>query len=225
MVDISQPASATEFIAAGASPSEAAILAEQHETLAGRRGAGAQVALSIAGRNQPPPPAPEPSTSHVTQAEATAALDAHTEIQLGAHLDRAFAPPVSAADYVFPASPTQLSDEEFGAEQSLKSALHAEAMPKFVVESIAKALAESSRAVARETPAQGQARIAANNASLVRMWGSDFDANIRAVDNLLETMGARSTALRDFVTRAAPLLDPLSIDLLLQVSKLRAGRH
>jgi hypothetical protein len=45
------------------------------------------------------------------------------------------------------------------------------------------------------------------------------------VESIGKSLAEGSPALRDFIGRAASLLDPLNRDLLLQVAKLRAARH
>jgi hypothetical protein len=227
-VSTSQPSSPQEFINAGATPEQAAILHEQHETMCGRRGSDARVAMSVAAQEQPPAPKAGPVVARtVTQAEATAALEAHTESQFSGHLDRAFAPPASPSEYQFPATRVALTDEQLAADTALKGALHAEGMPRFVVENIAKTLSQSSHAIARETPAEAEARIGANKARLTALWGGEsaFNTNIRAVDAMLEQMGNKSPALRELISSGlAGRLTPLDVDLLLQVAKHRAGR-
>jgi hypothetical protein len=225
-MDTTQPSTPQEFIAAGATPEQAALLHQQHEALAGRRGAEAQAAIAVAARDQPSPPTPSAPQSSVTQGQAQEALGAHTEAQLAAHLDHAFSPPASPSDYAFPTH-EDLTDEQFAADNAVKTALHAEAMPKWAVDSIAKSLGETARAVASETPAEAQARLGSYKARLTALWGGEanYVTNIGTVDNLLSQMSARSPALRTFIERAAPLLDPLSVDLLLQIALRRAGRH
>jgi hypothetical protein len=225
-VDVTQPASPAEFVAAGASPAEAAILAEQHEAIVGRRGPEARAAILIGSRDLPPPPAPPPPVSTVTQTQATEALAAHTEAQMSAQLDQTFAPPATPAEYKFPYT-RDPSDEQFAADNALKAAMHAERMPKFVVDSIAQNLAETSRALANETPAQAQTRIEANKTRLTALWKNDggFDANIAKIDSMLGWMSARSPALKAFIDANAHALTPLDLDLLLQVANHRAARR
>lgn len=224
MADHTQPATPAEFISAGADPAVAAVLATQANIMAGRGSANDRMALTQQLENLPPP-ATKSTTPPVTPAEATAALDAHENAALSAHFDALWAPPDAPEHYKFPltslADPT---DEQFAQDTALKAAFYTEQIPQFVVESIAKSLAEQTRTLANETPAQAQSRIESAKVRLSKMWGGEFDANIQIVDTFLEQLGRRPE-LREFIGRAAPLLDPLSVDLLLQFAKHRAGRR
>jgi hypothetical protein len=227
MTDFTQPATAAEFEAVGVDATTAVGLAAQHNLMSGRAGSfDDRIALAHQLENLPPPAKPTAVPSMVTPAEATAMLEAHTEAEVGAHLATVMLPPASPADYKFPlTSLAEPTDEQIAADSELKSALHAEQMPKFAVESIGKSLAEASRMLANETPAQAQTRLGSNKARLTALWGGDFDGSIKIVDAFLEQIGTRSPALREFIDRVAPVLDPLSIDLLLQVAKNRAGKR
>jgi hypothetical protein len=224
-MDTTQPMTAAQFEAVGASPADAASLAAQHNLLAGRGSSDDRVALEHSFRNQPPPPAAAPPapTSNAQLVEATAA---HENAQLAGTLDAAFAPPAQPYDYRFPEAPGTLTDEQLASDSALKTALHAAQMPKFVVESIAQNLAEASRALVNETPAQAQLRIESYRTRLVGMWGKDsFDGNMQMVDTFLEQQSANSPALRLFLEGAVRAFTPLDFDLILQVAKHRAGKR
>jgi hypothetical protein len=226
MADLTQPATAAEFQAAGADAATAAALATQHNIMAGRAGTPDQRAeLAVGMRNQAPAAKPVPAASTVTPAEATAALEAHTNAQLSAHLDEVFAAPAQASDYLFPYGHTDPTPEAFAFDNTIKADLHAANMPAFVVNSIAQSLAEANRTLANETSAQAAARLDANKSRLTAMWGGDFDGNMRLVDGLIDQVGADRPALRAFIERVAPFFDPLSVDALLQVAKHRAAKR
>jgi hypothetical protein len=225
MADLTQPATPAEFIAAGADPVTARQLASQHNLMSGREGSfDERVDFAHFIENMPPPAAPAAPapTSNAQLVEATAA---HESAQLTGTLDAAFAPPAQAYDYQFPQTTETLTDEQLASDSALKTALHAAQMPKFVVESIAQNLAEASRTLANETPAQGAARIESQKSRLIGMWGKDhFDGNMAIVDNFLEQQTAKSPALKAFIEGAARVFTPLDLDLILQTAKFRAGK-
>jgi len=219
MVDTTQPATAAEFEAAGASPADAASLADQANAMAGRKGFNARVELEQSMRNQPPP-AKAPPPTPLTNAQLSEAAASHQDAQLADSFDKLWQPPQSAYDYRFPDS-GNLTDEQAASDNAVKTALHTEGMPKFVVDSIASNLSESVRTLANETPTQASARLNANKGRLTAMWKGEFDSNIALVDRLLEQMRTRSPSLVPFMDAAVSRLTPLDIDLLLQVAKHR----
>jgi hypothetical protein len=223
MADLTQPATAAEFIAAGADPVAARQLASQHNLMSGREGSfDERVDFAHFIENQPPPPkaAPTPQTSNAQLADASAQ---HQDHQLAGTMDAAFAPPAMAYEYKLE-DESSLNDAQLAANSELKTALHAAQMPKFVVESIAQNLAEASRTLANETPDQARFRIESQKGRLEGMWGKDnLAGNLRIVDAFLEQQSAKSPALRSFLGVAARALTPLDLDLLLQVAKHRAS--
>jgi hypothetical protein len=225
MADLTQPATAAEFIAAGADPVAARQLASQHNLMSGREGSfDERVDFAHFIENQPPPPkaAPAPTTTNAQLADATVQ---HQNVHLTGQMDATFAPPANAFDYRFPESTEPVTDEQLAGDSDLKNALHAAQMPRFVVESIAANLATASRTLANETPTQAQARIESQKARLQGMWGKEFDGNMAVVDTFLEQQSAKSPALKAFIQNAARVFTPLDIDLLLQVAKHRAGKN
>jgi hypothetical protein len=235
MVDMTQPASAAEFTAAGATPEQAATLAEQHNVMAGRRGFDAKAAMSIAARDTPPPSAPAPAASPVTPVQAQSALEAHENAQLASELDKAFMPPASPSDYRFPPGRTDPTDEEFAQDNAIKEAFFREGLPRFLGENIAKSLVEGVNALERMTPEQAQQRVASTVESLKRMWGGEreYESNLAIVDRLLDGMAARHPALGVAETvrlddgRDVPvleLLDPFIVNSLLEFAKHRGRR-
>jgi len=223
--DLAQPVNADFYTQHGATPEQAAALAAQHNTLAGRGGFNTMADAREQTRNMPPPavPAAPAPTSNATLFEAAAG---HENAQLASTLDAAFAPPANAFDYRFPERPTAPTDEQLASDGALKAAFHAAQLPKFVVESIAQNLAEASRHLANETPQQSQSRIDSQKSRLIGMWGSkEFDGNMQIVDAFLEQQAAKSPALRSFLEGAARAFTPLDIDLILQTAKHRAGRR
>jgi hypothetical protein len=223
MVDLTQAASVAEFTAAGASPAEAAILVEQHEALAGRRGPDARAAL--APRDPAPPGAPPPPASPVTPSAASTALEAHESGRVAQELDKAMLPPSAPGDYRFPSSLDPETDEAWAADAELKSAFHSEGFPRFLVESIGKDLAKAAATRMEETPDQAQARIASTRATLERWYGRETDANLALVDALIDRLRAKGGATREFVEAIAPHLDALSLDALIQFAKHSASKH
>lgn len=222
-MDASQPVTAADFTAVGVDATTAASLASQHNTLANRGSFNGRVALAHELERQTPPPAAAPSaaTSNATLVDAAAA---HENAQLAGTLNSAFAPPANAFEYRFPEAREPLTDEQLASDSALKAAFHAAQMPKFVVESIAQNLAEVSRTLANETPAQNQLRLESQKSRLMGMWGKDnFDGNLALVDTFLEQQSAKSPAIRSFLEGAARALTPLDLDLILQVAKFRAS--
>jgi hypothetical protein len=141
MTDLTQPVTAADFVTAGASPEQAAILVEQHESLAGRRGPDARAALQVAAQDHAPPPAPV-TASTVTQAEAVSALEAHEAAILQGHMDKLYEPPPSARDYRIPPSfGGQPTDEALAADTALTDMLYAERTPRDLGEAIMKDIA------------------------------------------------------------------------------------
>jgi hypothetical protein len=234
MTDLSQPATAAEFVAAGASAADAAILAEQHNAMAGHRGPDARAALSIAARDQPPPTPPPPAASPVTQAQAVSALEAHEAAQLNAEMGKMFAPPASPSDYRFPPPARgELTDADLENDNAIRSAFHAEGVPRWLSEGVLNALSEGIHAVERMTPQQAEARITSTVANLKRMWGAEYDNNLAKVDRLLDQMKARHPALgldgtvrlEDRDVPLLELLDSIWVDRLLEFAQYRAGRR
>jgi hypothetical protein len=227
MTDLSQPASAAEFERAGVDAATAAALAMQHNIMAGRGGAANErVALQVSTRNQPPPAKPAAPAPSVTPAEATAALEAHTQAQLSAHLEDVFAPPALATDYRFPEGATAPTDEQSASVMALRTALHSEGIPRVVAENIALSAANASVTLANESMQQAQTRIASQKASLVRMWGQEaFEGNLAKVDTFLQGLRSRSPALASFIDSYAHAFSPTDVDLLLQLAQHRVARQ
>jgi hypothetical protein len=220
------PMTAEAFVAAGASPQEAANLAEQHETMAGRRSPDDRIALSMQMRDLPPPPKPAaPPPPSTSPAEAKAALEAHTESQFEAHLKEVYSPPASANDYKFPSAPENATEEQHAGDIALKQAFHAAALPKIAVDSIMANIASDSRALAKETPEQISARFDYTTERLSKMWGDQFDANVKTVGAFLDEM-RQVPVLRDAINAnsTALAINPLTWDMLLNVAKFRAKR-
>jgi len=153
---------------------------------------------------------------------------AHDLNPLNAHLDSVFAAPLDASEYRFPAADKEPTDEQIQSDMTLKSALHAEGLPKSMVENIALNLRNSARALANETPAQEQMRIADNRSRLTAMWlrsgEGTFEENMALVDSELERVSA-NPALKPIVEAAARYFTPLDIDSLFQYAKYRASRQ
>jgi hypothetical protein len=232
MVDLTQPASAVEFQAAGVDASTAAALAAQHNVMAGRGSFEDRVTLAHSLENLPPQakPAPHPPVSAV---EATRLLADHNAAQLQGHMDKLFEPPASAADYKFPTR-GDLTDEQFAQDNAIKSAFHSEGWPDWLGNGIPKALSEGERELSRMTPQQQQARIAATESGLKRMWGEQYDRNLATVDTYLEQMARKYPTLgidgsvrlddgRDVPLLA--LLDSIWVDRLFEFANHRAGRR
>ena len=215
------PATAAEFTALGVAPAEAAMLAAQHEAMAGRSGYEAKAAMMVAATDAPPPVNAAPVQSTITKAEAVAALGAHNEAQLSTELAATFAPPASPFDYRLPMA-DRPSDEDLAADTALRTAVHSEGLPRFMVESIATSVLSASRALRAETEAQYTARVNDGNARLDRMWGDQAATNRQAVADLLAQMSARSPALREWIDAAGPYLGPLDLDQLAQFARHRS---
>lgn len=140
MVDLTQPASAAEFIAAGADPATAESLATQANLMAGRVGTrDEQIAFRMSVRDPVPlqQPAPLPG---VAPAAATASVEAHSQGQFDNHLAEVYAPPASALDYQIPAGTGELSDEAMAADRALVQTLYADRMPRTIGNAILKDL-------------------------------------------------------------------------------------
>jgi hypothetical protein len=135
MVDLTQPASAAEFIAGGASPADAESLAAQANVMAGRAGIGAKAEMTFALKDGVPP-APVQPAAPISNAQATDALRAHEEAQLAGHLEKAFAPPLNAFDYRAPAQIGDPTDEQYAADSALKGALFAERTPAYLANAL-----------------------------------------------------------------------------------------
>lgn len=224
-VDITQPATPAEFIAAGATPEQAAALATQHNVMSGRFGAEAKAGMSVELRNLPPPPAKLPEYSRTSPTQATAALQAHQDQAFHGELDAAMSAPASAAHYSFPASLEPETPEAIAADMELRTALHAEGLPRHVVETAASALADAASSRPNETEEQAQSRIAATRATLERWYGKEHEANMRLADSVFDALLAKGGAVADFVSNTVPHLDALSIDAIVQFAKHRASRR
>lgn len=224
MPDLTQPATAAEFQAAGADAATAASLAMQHNMMTGRAGTPDQrIELAVGMRNQPPAAKLAPPASTVTPAQATAALAAHNEVQLSHELDAVMAPPAAPGDYLFPHSLEPENEAAFAADNELRAALHSEGLPRHIVESIGSSLAQAASTRINED--QAQARIGSTRATLERWYGKDTDANLAHADALFERLRAKGGATADFVEAVAPHLDALSLDALIQFAKHKAGRR
>jgi hypothetical protein len=130
MVDLSQPASAAEFQAAGVDAATAANLAMQHNIMTGRAGTFEErVAVGEAVRNLAPvPSAPAPAST--TPAQATAALAAHEEAQLQGHLEQLYQGASSPLEYRIPVTAGELSDEALAADSALQQMLYTQRLPR-----------------------------------------------------------------------------------------------
>jgi hypothetical protein len=140
MPDLTMPAVAADYIAAGATPDQAAILAEQHEAYAGRRGPDARAAIAVGSRNESLPPNAAPHVSQVSQVSqvspAEAALNADNHAQLQGELDHLYQPPASPYDYRVPVGSGDRTDEAFAADKVFTTMLHTERVPRFLGEAI-----------------------------------------------------------------------------------------
>ena len=232
MTDLSQPATAAEFVAAGASAADAAILAEQHNAMAGHRGADARAALSIAARDQPPPTAPPPAASPVTQAQAVSALEAHEAALLDGEMAKLFAG--GRHDYPFPPPRDGVvTDEDMARDSGIKAVFRDEGFPDWLGKNIVNELVAGEHALSRMTPQQAEARVASTVGSLKGMWGADYDSNLATVDKLLEQIARRhptlgidgSVRLDDRDVPLLELLDSLTVNSLLEFAKNRASRR
>jgi hypothetical protein len=231
-VDITKPASAAEFAARGVSPAEAAMLAEAHETMAGRRSADARAALSVT--DPAPPGAKLPPGATVTQTEATTALEAHEAAQLNAEMDKMFAPPASPSDYRFPPPVHDVTDEDIARDSGIKAVFHSTGFPRWLGENIVNELSAGERVLSRLPPGEVSARLTSTGESLKRMWGREYDRNIVTVEDLLLEMDRRNPSLgiggsvrldngQDVPLLA--LLDSQTVNSLVEFAKHRANRR
>lgn len=140
MTDLTQPASAAEFIAAGVDATTAANLAAQHNAAAGRGGFNAMAEARESFRNMPPPPTPAapPPTTNAQLVEAAAA---HQDVQLQGSIEATFAPPANAFDYRAPPPVSDATDEQYAADTALKTMLHVEGTPAYIGNAIMADLA------------------------------------------------------------------------------------
>jgi hypothetical protein len=222
-VDISKPASAAEFEAHGASPAQAAMLAEQHEAAAGRRGSAARAFFSVT--DPAPPGAKLPPGARVTQTEASSALQAHESAQLSAHLaGEVFKPPAQPQDYSFPCDVVDQSDAEFAQDGELKQAAFAEGLPKMFVDNLAQAVRDMSRRV-NETHEQARSHFDAQVARLETIWGKDTDANLAKVGTFKGQLLQRYPGFAQQIDIAFHAATPLDLDMLVQWLNHRAVRR
>ncbi len=225
MTDLTQPASAAEFMAAGVDEATATSLAAQHNTAAGRNGFNVMAEARETFRNQPPPPTPATPlpTTNAQLAEATAA---HENAQLAGALDAVFAPPGQPYDYKFPESVEPPTDESMARDIAIKEALHRERLPGWAVTSILSNLAQDSRALDNETPAQKNARLDGATSRLSHMWGAAYEDNVAIVTKYLDEL-QKDPALRDEIrtARRAIVVNPLTMDTILQVAQHRVAKR
>lgn len=224
------PVDAQFFIDAGASPAEAAEFANQHNTLAGHLGtADARVALSHALEDTAPPLSiAAKEAAHWADASkmataVTAQNEALTESAFEQMHNQMMSPPAEPHHYKLPVTPNA-TDAELALDSDLRSAIHKSAVPAFVAESIAANLNQASRTLANATPEQIQARTDSTVGQLRGLWGENFDANVEAVDDLLERISSQSATARETVLRVAPLLTSIDFDLLLQTARYQAPK-
>ena len=137
----------------------------------------------------------------------------------------AMAPPVESYHYKFPTSGQLMSEQEIAADNDIKTALHASAMPKFVAETIAQNLTLESASLASATPEELTQHVRTTRAQLEGLYGDQCDANLDIVDQMLEGMAAKNPAMAQFIQSAAYLLTPLDIDLLLQTAKHQTAKR
>lgn len=213
MVDLSQPATAAEFVSAGADAATAAALAHQANVMAGRGTPDDRMALAMELANAPPAAKDAPS-SPVSAAEATAALEAHQAAEASAHFEQTFAAPVSPTDYRFPYLNAEPTDEQAAADSAVKTALHEARVPTFIVGSIASDLAEATSKLANETPQALQTRLQSRDASLQRMWGKDYVANVDKVNAFMDVL-TRDPALAR-LNDDMRYMSAISVDSILQ---------
>lgn len=107
----------------------------------------------------------------------------------------AFAGPASPADYrferAFDAAPS--TREQLQAEQSLRTALHAEAVPVPIARQVDQLLAQGLKNP--PTPAQLEHGRQIGAAQLAKDWGADRDKNLAIANNELRRLSARMPAL------------------------------
>jgi hypothetical protein len=168
------------------------------------------------------PQAEKPTTQQLTDMAI-----AHDQQPMDAALEQHFAPPAAAHEYKFPYPVGTPTDEAIASDSALKAAMHAEALPKSLVESIATNLRSTATALANETPAAMQSRIDSNRARMTTMWskeGLTFDAAMQTIDAQLEQWTKNAT-LRPFIEKSVRFLTPLDWDAILQVAKFRNNQR
>jgi hypothetical protein len=225
MTDLTQPATAAEFLATGVDAATAESLAMQANMMAGRTGTrDQQIELAVGMRHYVPPAQLAP-TAKTTPEAATAALHAHTNAQLTQELSAVMAPPASPSEYRLPGWGDNQTDEQFATDREVAASLHAEGFPRHLVEGIGRDLATAAASRAHETPQQAQARIATTTATLQKWYGKDLQANLQLVDGVVDRLLAKGGATRAFVENVMHHLDASSIDALVQFAKHRAARR
>ena len=218
--DMSQPATAEFFQKhAGIDAATAARLAAEHNEIVRNRGLGLRESAHPAAQDmlrQGASPANK---------DPFAASDRAGQAELQNHLADLMAPPASPLDYQFPSSLTPETEEAMAGDRELRAALHAEGLPRRVVESIGQELARAVAKRQNETAEQAANRQASVRQTLERWYGGHTDANLRLVDTIFDRLLAKGGATADFVRAAAPHLSALDIDSLVQFAKARAGRR
>jgi hypothetical protein len=147
------------------------------------------------------------------------------EDKLQAQLDEYLAPARSPNDYRFERiDPGPLPAEAIALEKTIREAFHSAQMPVDAARTITYSMEQTAAKTARMKPAELEAMTAKNEAGLRSMWGEQFDANLRTVDDYLEQIARHSSKARATVERSAGLLSPTDINLLLTVANRRAAR-
>jgi hypothetical protein len=217
------------LVSKGIDPAQAASLAAHGDSISRNRGMG--VMAPEGGRpveldQMAPPLAPQKTQpAQPTPAQLQESMRQHEEAQQAAHLDAHFAPPKSHLDYRFPASLEPQNEDAHAGDLELRQALHAEGLPRHVVESIASSLAEAGRMRGAETPEQAQSHQTSVGQTLERWYGKDTNANLALVVGIRDRLIGRGGATAKFVAAVAPHLDALSIDSLVQFARHRAARR
>jgi hypothetical protein len=225
MADLTQPATAAEFIAAGADPVAARQLASQHNLMSGREGSfDERVDFAHLIENQPPPPkaALTPQTSNAQLADASVQ---HQNHQLTGQMDATFAPPASPWDYKFPEPVEPPTNESLARDTAIKEAFHREGIPAWAITSVLSNLSQDARTLETETPAQVQVRLDSATDRLSRMWGAAYEGNVATVGKFLDEL-QKDPALRDDIrtARRAIVVNPLTMDTILQIATHRTKK-
>jgi hypothetical protein len=222
-MDTTQPATAAEFSEKwGVSdPAIAADLARQANAMSGRLGADAQAEQrhSLDGWAPPPPAAPAPQPTAV---EMSQMAQEHSESPVEAAMAAEFAPAASPTEFSLPAPDSGHTDETMAYDAKMREAFHAAGMNPKSINLAAQMLREDMRGQEGKTLDQ---LVDTQHTGLERMWKDQADSNLTVWKGIVSSWQRSSDPLIRQYANAAPRLNPIVVDRLVEEAKHRATKR
>jgi hypothetical protein len=222
-MDTTQPATAAEFSEKwGVSdPALAESLARQANAMSGRLGAAAQAEQrhSLDGYAPPPPAAPAPQPTAVEMSQMS---QEHSESPVEAAMAAEFAPAASPDEFSLPTPERGHTDETMAFDAKVKEAFHAAGMNPKSINLAAQMLRED---LPRQEGKTLDQIVDTQHAGLERMWKTEADSNLKVWQDIVSGWQRSSDPLIRQYANAAPRLNAIVVDRLVEEAKHRATKR